>query len=144
MLKTLLVQCFVLDVSGVSCLFHFLHSFFDFCQWSASIFSKSWLSQTDFWHDHKSCQHKLVNYHIKVHIFRTKYHQIRASCSKDIWFLISSITLLPLALWQILQAAHSNKTIIFPLLVFETLGSCYVFFLCFKLHDNIVLWFQWN
>ena len=119
MLKTRFLECVVLDISGASCFFQFLHCFFDFCKWSASFTSKYWLSQMHLWHDHMSCQHKLVNYYIKVYIFRTKYHTITASCSKDFWFLISSITLLPFALWKILQAVHFDKIIIFSLLVFR-------------------------
>lgn len=119
MLKTRFLECVVLDISGASCFFQFLHCFFDFCKWSPSFTSKYWLSQMHLWHDHMSCQHKLVNYYIKVYIFRTKYHTIRASCSKDFWFLISSTTLLPFALWKILQAVHFDKIIIFSLLVFE-------------------------
>ena len=93
-------------------------------------------------------------YVVHFHAYRTKYHPIIVSCSKEFWFfnwlnnLEASCFILNLLLSH---TTHLGKRMIFPSLFFDTLGLLLtVFFLHLKQYYRLIisiafsLWTYWS
>lgn len=144
MLKTGLVQFILVDISGILCFFEFFYHFFIFVNGLQALYvNPNCLKGISGMNLSSSNKNLFLMLFIFIH-----FKQISPNNGillKEVlipnWLKnpLTSCSLINFY-FLLLHAERFDKSIIFSLLVFETLGCLLsVFFLQFKQHDNIVL-----